>query len=458
MYRIRFLTGLLAVVLLGTGCSSSKPDSPSVDKPETSTFSAASDAAPSGSAAQAIGSPDTGSEDTGSASSPSSDSALAAADDDNALDAADNTSGVSDTKIGGGNANAAVKRTIGKGAACAVGKPSVGGEITFVRGDRLIGIDTAAANPSERCLATLPGSLAGAGSRLTRWSPPATQALLGGGSVVTAEGTVKASGFLATNADVEWSYPTGKRLMAATAKGELVKRDVANGMRTDISYLAKHTDAAYHPAGKYVVSVGEDQDGNSGIFASSNSGGVFNALVNNETAERVWSPQFTGDGRNLLFLAKHDETVDAKTQAAYHVHNLAIAESDLSIALDATEPLDHLLVDPFRRQFAVQVGGCAPGNRVRVISLSGDRNVEIPGSESVTMTPIGWLPDAGLLIATSKSISSAANSCGPGSLVSLSVWSNGALAPLVDNVYSPSVRAIRPISKDVPLGIAPGET
>ena len=65
-----------------------------------------------------------------------------------------------------------------------------------------------------------------------------------------------ATGFLRTNADVEWSFPTGKRVLAGTATGRLVNREAAGANRLDIFLLATHGESVYHPGGTQIASVG----------------------------------------------------------------------------------------------------------------------------------------------------------------------------------------------------------
>jgi hypothetical protein len=281
------------------------------------------------------------------------------------------------------------------------------GELTFVSQGKVWAVG---ANGTARCLYDLKGR---AISQLT-WSPDTKGVLLGPDQVARGAKIVP-SGYLPTNSDVEWSGPNGTSLLAATAKGGLVKRNSKTSARTDISFLDRHDKSAYHPAGTGIASIGlgvnESGEPIDGIWISNNLGANAKLAIEDGSGAKLSDIAFSATGDFLYFIAEHDDGV--------HLHQFEVGAADLSVAFETTgAPLRNLVVSTIDEgNVAVQNGDCGP-NSTPDIAIRANHgaqfeslraNVATIGSGS--LTPVGWLPGERLVVLARSS-----GCTGPGDL------------------------------------------
>lgn len=301
-------------------------------------------------------------------------------------------------------------------------------EITFVVGDRLYGSTPDGA--AVRCLATLTRDQRG----LVSWSPRGDQALLAGGTVLDATGT-RRSGFEVGSPRVRWEMPDGAGLVSPNSSGSAVTRRSSSSAddRTDITFLKRTWAVAPHPAGGgVVVGAGVATDGTRGIVAKQ---------VDDETA------------RPLLTLSNPDEqitelAVDDAGDVVYFItdNGVQFRVHQLSLAMLTTDELDveqapiaQLVVGPAWRTVAWRVGLC---NDVTQTVVRDDRSgtvlpvgIDTP-LEGLSLSPIGWL-DAARLVVASRTLG-----CdGPSDIW---IWSllDGSATLLVKTIEMPATRTL----------------
>ena len=86
------------------------------------------------------------------------------------------------------------------------------------------------------------------------------------------------------------SRPVGESVLFTSGdKRRLYKIPAAGGDTQDISFLRRHEEVIYHPAGRHILAVGVDRSGTYGIFVANNEGTEANLLVLSEDAKRVFS-------------------------------------------------------------------------------------------------------------------------------------------------------------------------
>lgn len=280
------------------------------------------------------------------------------------------------------------------------------GEITFVKDGRVFAVD--AGGNKATCIYDLRGRKI---QRLS-WSPDSTALLLGSDKVARGA-KVAASGYLPSNLDVNWSGPNGTSLLAATAKGELVKRNSTTAKRTDISFLSEHQRSAYHPAGKAIASVGTGIDDTTGeetlgVFIASNVGADPRLLVRDETDAQLSELGFSASGDFLFFVAQHP--------GKFHFHEYDIEIGGLVEAIDSASPISNLTVSGVENAVAVRVGDCdagTPADAQARLDSGGFISVRdsVPQVGGGSITPVGWLAEKRLLVITRT-----AGCSGPGEL------------------------------------------
>jgi hypothetical protein len=278
-----------------------------------------------------------------------------------------------------------------------------------------------------------------------------------GDQIADASG-VGASGYLATNVDVEWSTPKGTSLIGATGTGALAKREATTAKRTDVSYLSRHDWSAYHPAGKAIVSIGTGREPGStadslGIWLATNLGTESRLLVRDESAAAISEPTFDADGTALYFLADHGAQ-------GSHVHFYVPGEGTLAEAWEGPGRLQNLSISRVDNgAWAVNAGPCQGAGKAAaplivafenglefeldpVVDLSTRR--ELRGS--VRNEPVGWLPGKKLLVLARSTCN------GPGTLWSFSP--NGAAVKVATGVTAAAPRpAERRVAKELEVPI-----
>jgi hypothetical protein len=122
-----------------------------------------------------------------------------------------------------------------------------------------------------------------------------------------------------TAESIAWSRPTGQAIVYVS-EGRLMKVDAFGEEPFEISFLADHDEAVYHPAGTHVAVTGTAQDGTYGLWLATNLGEEPQLLAIGEDARRIFSLSFAHDGATLYYAAEHDDR--------YDVHSLGLALQD----------------------------------------------------------------------------------------------------------------------------------
>ncbi len=320
------------------------------------------------------------------------------------------------------------------------------GELTFVSQGKVWAVGTAG---TARCLYNLNGRSI---SQLT-WSPDSTAVLLGPDQVARGA-KLTPSGYLPTNTDVEWSGPKGTSLLAATAKGQLVKRNSRTGVRTDISYLDRHARSAYHPAGKAIASIGEGSDGTGvdgggdttvGIWFSDNLGGGSELRVQDGSGATLSEIGFTANGDFLFFIAQHPD--------GFHLHEYNVNSPQISVAFESPDALSNLVLSASDDSVAVQRGSCdgtsasdvmyRPTGATEFVSLRS----KAPSLGDGWVSPVGWLPDGRLAVLSRRK-----GCAGPGTLHVIDT-TTGKDTTIADQISIAAVRSPHAIPNDLALDI-----
>src|SRR5688500_5072720 len=166
------------------------------------------------------------------------------------------------------------------------------GEVTFVSERRLY-----ASSPDGSEVRCIGRSKRGV---LPGWGGDADRFFLQvrvGAQVVFDDRRYELNPFGAHPAALGLSRPTGTSVLFETDHlTDLVKMDAAGGDRQYVSFLERHDEAIYHPAGEHIVAAGVDDRGDYGVFVATNEGTEPHLLVLGEDAKRVYSLTFSPTG------------------------------------------------------------------------------------------------------------------------------------------------------------------
>ncbi len=278
-----------------------------------------------------------------------------------------------------------------------LGPPPRGGQVTFVRDDRLIGVGPDGSN--ETCLADLSSGDIPAVTAGVTWNPPADRVIVAERGISTGLSTTKAlTGGPAENA--VWSRPTGKSIVYISTDGRLMKRSSFGGKAIDISFLDRHDDVTYHPAGTHIATTGLAEDGNYGLYLATNLGTEAELLARGEQARFITDLEFTQSGRELWYTARHGPK-------NWHLHTLHMGEDAF---------LDTIAKNAFGFRFASSdvfefspyawssLGDCVAGEPDKLHVPRG-WGLQIPDELGrMSLRPVGWLPHQRLVV-TSNAVS-----------------------------------------------------
>lgn len=267
-----------------------------------------------------------------------------------------------------------------------LGRAPLGGQITYVEEGRLM-----AASPdggTVTCLADL-ADIASSPSSLL-WNAPGDRILIGG-RVLNRDLT--ATERLAP-VPALWSRPTGTSVIWVD-DGRLMKRPSGGGPAVDISFLARHDDVAYHPAGTHISTSGLAVDGNYGLYLATNLGEEEQLIARGEQARFITNLTFSEDGGLLYYTAKHGPE-------DWHLHRMRIG-AEASLETLAKRDSDFVYVvspdDPFQVAW-FSSGDCAAGEHGTF--RASYPKLEIPGElENSDLKPVGWLSHTKLLVTSS---------------------------------------------------------
>ncbi len=198
-------------------------------------------------------------------------------------------------------------------APCALGAPSAGAEVTFLRSGELVGVSEIGSQLTERCLVKLSAGDTGP----VRWGPQGDRVLLGNQTFIVNDARNE-TGFGGTDI-VTWSAPKGTALLRLDPDAKKVsKRNNLDSTATTSFDVAEADDALYHPAGKAVVFVGRPtKESAYGIWLMSNEGERPQIITVGEDAKRIRLLGWSSGGAVLDFWAEHFD-------GATHVHHLQL--------------------------------------------------------------------------------------------------------------------------------------
>jgi hypothetical protein len=234
-----------------------------------------------------------------------------------------------------------------------------------------------------------------------------------------------------------WSRPTGTSVISVTGAGRLVKTPASgDGAPADISFLARHDEAVYHPSGTHIVSTGKGAGGY-GIYIANNEGGNQQQLAVSEAARRVYDLAMSHDGKTLFYAAEHRQRFDLHSLSLKELSKGAGTTGRLRRLFTGDDEITDIHVSEFSTEPLIAFrSGC----RAYVDSEEGETAIL---EDEGFSRPVGWLPDATLVVILSG------NECdGPGDLYA---YTNGGATLLVEDVDAAAIRAVLPPPPDPPV-------
>ncbi|MGH8976387.1 MAG: hypothetical protein ACRD0C_24630 [Acidimicrobiia bacterium] len=312
-----------------------------------------------------------------------------------------------------------------------LGPAPIGGEVTYVSGQRLFAVVPGGA---PRCLLGVPPFGAA-----PAWGGKADRVLLAPEGAQVGDKTFPLG--LVREESAGWSQPTGTSVLILR-DGKLTKRRIDTGAFSDVSFLSRHDEAVYHPAGLHIVSVGVDAGDRYGMFLASNEGKDLEPVAVAETANHLVSPSW-GHGGTLFFGAEHAGNPPGDRN---HIHYRFNDPGELFKIPLGDGPVGKVLASPFDDLVASETGSC-PGRDTQTVDLGQATSFtdDVPDVPVVTVDvgaaetePVGWLPDGRLVVLGRPDCQ------GPGTLWIVPVSPAGDPQHLADGVESAAVRVPLP--------------
>lgn len=289
------------------------------------------------------------------------------------------------------------------------------------------------------------------------WHPSGEKVLLGGLQTFTADG--ERTPVAEQVRSPRWSAPTGRATVHISIdRRRLLKVPAEGGPTTDISFLERHDEITYHPAGTHIAVSGLRADGQYGIFLAGNDGSDPNPLAEAEEAESISSMVFHESGEWLYFAADHGPH--------HHLHKLHLREG-ISTYAESPEPIGRVVLSQSNDQVAYRQGACDRQTTAligRYRSETPEPSPSFPPGPGETepenfalpqlkkfVEPAGWLSEGRLLL-----ISRDSGCDGPGDL---HLWTDdgtaeGSISLLAQNVDRAAARVAgsspTPLPPDTP--------
>jgi hypothetical protein len=247
----------------------------------------------------------------------------------------------------------------------------------------------------ERCLADLSESGSVGAPTHVDWNGPADRVILGHRAL--SKGLVETTSLAPRSSRPLWSRPNGTSVVYITPDGRLMKRSSFGGAATDISFLARHDDVTYHPAGEHIATTGLAHDGSYGLYLATNVGTEEKLLARGEAAKFITDLSFAANGQELFYEARHGPK-------NWHLHRLTIGKNAVLDTLATNElGFDYAVshYDEFGASVAwTSIGDCAAGQPDRLHANYG-KGFDIPDELKETLLrPIAWLPSGDLIFSS----------------------------------------------------------
>jgi hypothetical protein len=319
-------------------------------------------------------------------------------------------------------------RSLPSGPCSGVGAAPSSPEITFISGSLVYQVHPDGSG--LKCLVSSERPLTLA------WSAAADRLLLGGLQAFTPDqqrGTVPQQ-----VRSPRWSRPTGKStIYISIDRRHLLKVPAAGGKPLDISFLDRHDEVTYHPAGTHIAVSGKAKDGSYGIFLATNTGGNPVALALSENAREISGLAFSHQGDDLYFSADHGDHFD--------LHRLNIRSSNLETVDSGSLPYAKTVTSEFGDgAVAYRLGSCSQGTKTMVWRPGAGAAPQEVASPTGFSEPAGWMPDGSLLL-----IARPGGCDGPGDLL---VWhGSGDLQLVAHDASRAAPRAVLPAPPEPPL-------
>jgi hypothetical protein len=187
-----------------------------------------------------------------------------------------------------------------------------------------------------------------------------------------------------------WSYPTGTAVLQIDQDGHLLRIPSEGGNPLDITFLAHHDTAIYHPAGTHVVSSGRSADGTYGLWLATNRGANMRLLARGETAHLISNLVFTANHK-LLFVADHGDHKD--------LHQLDLTNESLVTVtkIPASDCFTSVVASRLPGGGAAWASGRCGGGPVTATAVKTGAFLPLTGTDMATADPVGFLPDGTLV-------------------------------------------------------------
>lgn len=236
------------------------------------------------------------------------------------------------------------------------------------------------------------------------WHPGGERVLLGGLQTITTAGERPA--VTEQVRSPRWSQPTGRATVHISIdRRRLLKVPAEGGPTTDISFLERHDEVVYHPAGTHIAVAGLRADGQYGIYLARNDGTDPKPLAEAEQAESISSMAFHETGEWMYFAADHG--------SHHHLHHLHLREG-ISTHAESPDPIGKVVLDRSNDQVAFRQGDCDRQTTTLIQRFPRDEtdfeNQALPQLASF-VEPAWWLSEGRLLL-----ISRDSGCDGPGDL------------------------------------------
>jgi len=270
----------------------------------------------------------------------------------------------------------------GNGAACGgLGAVDPAGSVTFVDSGRLYAVSESGGAPT--CLD------ADVGSGTPRWNGDGDKVILPDGRVDKGQGpqAVTTGNPLA----LSWSYPHGTAVLQVDQSGRLSWVPSGGGKPLDITFLAHHDAAIYHPAGTHIISSGLSKDGVYGLWVATNRGEDVRMIVRGETARSIGQLAWTTN-HQLLFVADHGDHKDL------HQFNLATEKLVTVAQIPASQCFRSVVASRSTGGgVAWSTGACDGSGPTTTTAVRTGAFLPLAGTPLASAQPIGFLPDGTLI-------------------------------------------------------------